>query len=108
MYVLVTTPIESSLGYKPTVRNAHSFDLIWKKGYLEQHQLFYPCVNTWYHDTNIYLYDMIKWMISADLEKKWGQKGSTVQRFICTEVASYKIHTLVIQFYYMKNQNSQL
>ena len=69
MYVLVTTPIESSLGYKPTVRNAHSFDLIWKKGYLEQHQLFYPCVNTWYHDTNIYLYDMIKWMISADLEK---------------------------------------
>ena len=37
MYVvLVTTPRESSLGYKPTVRNAHCFDLIWKKGYLEQ------------------------------------------------------------------------
>ena len=26
--------------------------------------------------------------------KKWGQKGSTGQRFICIEVTSYKIHTL--------------
>ena len=32
--------------------------------------------------------------ISTDLEKKWGQKCSTGQRFICTEVTSYKIHTL--------------
>ena len=32
--------------------------------------------------------------ISADLEKKWGQKCSTGQRFICTEVTSYKIHIL--------------
>ena len=32
--------------------------------------------------------------ISADLAKKWGKKCSTGQRFICTEVTSYKIHTL--------------
>ena len=31
---------------------------------------------------------------SADLEKKWEQKCSTGQRFICTEVTSYKIHIL--------------
>ena len=34
-------------------------------------------------------------LISTDLEKKWGQKCSTGQRFICTEVTSYKIHTLI-------------
>ena len=34
--------------------------------------------------------------ISADLEKKWEQKCSTGQRFICTEVTSYKIHILVV------------
>ena len=28
-----------------------------------------------------------------DLEKKWEEKGSTGQRFICIEVTSYKIHT---------------
>ena len=33
--------------------------------------------------------------ISTDLEKKWGQKCSTGQRFICIEVTSYKIYTLV-------------
>ena len=27
-------------------------------------------------------------------KKKWGQKGSTGQRFIFTEVTSYKIHIL--------------
>ena len=32
---------------------------------------------------------------STDLEKKWGQKGSIGQRFIFTEVTSYKIHILV-------------
>ena len=32
--------------------------------------------------------------ISADLEKKWGQKCSTGQRFIFTKVTSYKIHIL--------------
>jgi hypothetical protein len=32
--------------------------------------------------------------ISADLENKWGQKCSTGQSFICTEVTSYKIHIL--------------
>ena len=32
--------------------------------------------------------------ISADLEKKWGQKCSTGQSFICTKVISYKIHIL--------------
>ena len=31
---------------------------------------------------------------SADLEKGWEEKCSTGQRFICTEVTSYKIHTL--------------
>ena len=30
----------------------------------------------------------------ADLEKKWRQKCSTGQRFICTEITSYKIHIL--------------
>ena len=34
--------------------------------------------------------------INTDLEKKWGQKGSTGQRFICIEVTSYKIHTLIL------------
>ena len=33
----------------------------------------------------------------TDLEKKWGQKGSTGQRFIFTEVTSYKIHILAPQ-----------
>ena len=32
---------------------------------------------------------------SADLEKKWEQKCLTGQRFICTEVTSYKIHILI-------------
>ena len=32
---------------------------------------------------------------SDDLEKKWGQKGSTGQGFIFTEETSYKIHILV-------------
>ena len=32
--------------------------------------------------------------ISADQAKKWGKKCSTGQRFICTEVTSYKIHIL--------------
>jgi hypothetical protein len=34
--------------------------------------------------------------ISTGLDKKWGKKCSTGQRFICIEVTSYKIHTLVI------------
>ena len=34
-------------------------------------------------------------MISADLEKNGGQKCSTGQRFIFTEVTFYKIHILV-------------
>ena len=34
-------------------------------------------------------------LISTDLEKKWGKMCSTGQRFICTEVTSYKIHILV-------------
>ena len=42
-------------------------------------------------------------LISADLEKKWGQKCSTGQRFICTEVTSYRIHILVISFHLHKN-----
>ena len=29
-----------------------------------------------------------------DLDKNWGKKCSTGQRFTCTEVTSYKIHTL--------------
>ena len=34
---------------------------------------------------------------------KWGQKGSTGQIFICIEVTSYKIHTLVCtKFVYRK------
>ena len=33
---------------------------------------------------------------SADPAKKWGKKCSTGQRFIFTEVTSYKIHTLVV------------
>ena len=32
--------------------------------------------------------------ISAGLDKKWGKKCSTGQRFICIKVTSYKIHTL--------------
>ena len=31
---------------------------------------------------------------STDPAKKWGKKCSTGQRFICTEVTSYKIHIL--------------
>ena len=34
--------------------------------------------------------------LCADLEKKWGQKCSTGQRFICTQVTSYKIHILTL------------
>ena len=34
--------------------------------------------------------------ISTDLDKKWGQKCSTGQRFIFIEVTSYKIHTLAM------------
>ena len=34
-------------------------------------------------------------LISADPAKKWGKKWSPGQRFICTEVTSYKIHILV-------------
>jgi hypothetical protein len=34
--------------------------------------------------------------ICADLEKNGGQNCSTGQRFICTEVTSYKIHILGI------------
>jgi hypothetical protein len=37
--------------------------------------------------------------LSADPAKKWGKKCSTGQRFICTEVTSYKIHILVEIFY---------
>ena len=33
--------------------------------------------------------------ISADLAKKWGKKCSTGQKFIFTEVTSFKIHILV-------------
>ena len=40
------------------------------------------------------LLSSIFFQISADLEKNWGQKCSTGQRFICTEVTSYKIHIL--------------
>ena len=36
----------------------------------------------------------------ADLEKKWGQKCSTGQRFICIEVTSYKIHTFTMSAIY--------
>ena len=32
--------------------------------------------------------------ISTDPDKKWEKKCSTGQRFICTEVTSYKIHIL--------------
>ena len=41
---------------------------------------------------------------STDLEKKWGQKGSTGQRFICSELTSYKIHILE-QFFLTVGQN---
>ena len=37
-------------------------------------------------------------LISADLEKTGGQKCSTGQRFILTEVTFYKIHILHIRF----------
>ena len=40
--------------------------------------------------------------ISADLEKNGGQKCSTGQRFICIEVTSYKIHTLILISCYHK------
>ena len=33
--------------------------------------------------------------ISTDLAKKWGKMCSTGQRFICTEVTSYKIHDIL-------------
>ena len=36
-------------------------------------------------------------------KKKWGKKCSTGQRFICTEVTSYKIHILVILCVYFLN-----
>ena len=38
--------------------------------------------------------ELLSVQISADLEKKRGQKCSTGQRFTCTEVTSYKIHIL--------------
>ena len=34
--------------------------------------------------------------LRSDLEKKRGKKCSTGQRFICTEVTSNEIHTLVL------------
>ena len=34
-------------------------------------------------------------LTSADLEKKRGKKCSNGQMFICTEVTSYEIHTLI-------------
>ena len=40
--------------------------------------------------------------ISTNLEKKWGQKGSTGQRFICIKVTSYKIHTLNHESFWAK------
>ena len=40
---------------------------------------------------------------STDPAKKWGKKCSTGQRFICTEVTSYKIHTLI----YMNRGNTR-
>ena len=42
---------------------------------------------------------------SADLEKKWRQKGSTGQRFICPEVTSYKIHTLACETQVQTNKS---
>ena len=41
------------------------------------------------------LLSSILFQISADLEKNGGQKCSTGQRFICTEVTYYKIHILI-------------
>ena len=46
-------------------------------------------------------------LISADLAKKSGKKCSTGQRFICTEVNSYKIHILgTLDKYIMMHLNS--
>ena len=39
-------------------------------------------------------FDQLNPFALTDLEKKWGQKGSTGQRFICSELTSYKIHIL--------------
>ena len=36
----------------------------------------------------------VEHFFSADPAKKWGKKCSTGQRYICTEVTSYKIHIL--------------
>ena len=45
--------------------------------------------------TSWILFSSLFFQISTDLEKKWEPKSSTGQRFICTEVTSYKIHILV-------------
>ena len=34
--------------------------------------------------------------ISADPDKKWGQKCSSDQWFICTKLTSYKIHIFAL------------
>ena len=47
------------------------------------------------HLTSWTLFPSIFVQISADLEKKWEQKCITGQRFICTEVTSFKIHILI-------------
>ena len=37
---------------------------------------------------------LFEWFDSKP-DKKWGKKCSTGQKFLCKEVTSYKIHTLV-------------
>ena len=43
-------------------------------------------------------------LTSADLEKKVRRRCSTGQRFICTEVTSYEIHTLVHTYSVLRAQ----
>ena len=47
-------------------------------------------------------------LISTDPAKKWGEKCSTGQRFIFTELTSYKIHTLVFFRLYSQQKRSKL
>ena len=47
-----------------------------------------------YFGTNEPLTSWTLWSSAPKQDKKWGKKCTTDQRFICTKVTCYKIHTL--------------
>ena len=61
-------------------------------------------------EVHLYRSNFLQNPVHSNPVKKWGKKCSTGQRFICTEVTSYKIHslkTLHLPFYGISNFLSQ-